>query len=203
MSSACLCRLERRTEVILSGRYGLHLGTSIPWSLAEGFAQPLATFGCNPGCVELRRMRCASPQALKLPHVDYIEEDAYVFAQSIPWNLGRIVPPLPGTDTYSPPSEHRGPHPVVWQLWGSCPRFGGHADGLLPFPRADEGDKVQIYLLDTSVQSTHREIAGRVLITDFQNVPEEDSSRFHRQVSLWLRGKPGAYPPSFLQCVRA
>jgi len=74
---------------------------------------------------------------------------------------------------------------------------------LLPFPRADEGDKVQIYLLDTSVQSTHREIAGRVLITDFQNVPEEDSSRFHRQVSLWLRGKPGAYPPSFLQCVRA
>ncbi|XP_040534092.1 proprotein convertase subtilisin/kexin type 9 [Gallus gallus] len=88
--------------------------------------------------------------ALKLPHVDYIEEDAYVFAQSIPWNLGRIVPPLPGTDTYSPPNE---------------------------------GDKVQIYLLDTSMQSTHREIAGRVLITDFQNVPEEDSSRFHRQAS--------------------
>lgn len=53
------------------------------------------------------------------------------------------------------------------------------------------------------MQSTHREIAGRVLITDFQNVPEEDSSRFHRQVSLWLHGNPGAYPPSFLQCVRA
>jgi len=42
LSSACLCRLERCTEVILSGRYGLHLGTSIPWSLARGFAQPLA-----------------------------------------------------------------------------------------------------------------------------------------------------------------
>lgn len=51
---------------------------------------------------------------------------------------------------------------------------------------------MQIYLLDTSVQSTHREIAGRVFITDFQNVPEEDSSRFHRQVSLCLCGKPGA-----------
>ncbi|XP_042675725.1 proprotein convertase subtilisin/kexin type 9 [Centrocercus urophasianus] len=88
--------------------------------------------------------------ALRLPHVDYVEEDAYVFAQSIPWNLGRIVPPLPGTDTYSPPNK---------------------------------GDKVQIYLLDTSVQSTHREIAGRVFITDFQNVPEEDSSHFHRQAS--------------------
>lgn len=63
---------------------------------------------------------------------------------------------------------------------------------MLPFPWADKGDKVQIYLLDTSVQSTHREIAGRVFITDFQNVPEEDSSRFHRQVSLCLCGKPGA-----------
>ncbi|XP_031459037.1 proprotein convertase subtilisin/kexin type 9 isoform X3 [Phasianus colchicus] len=88
--------------------------------------------------------------ALRLPHVDYVEEDAYVFAQSIPWNLGRIVPPLPSTGTYSPPNK---------------------------------GDKVQIYLLDTSVQSTHREIAGRVFITDFQNVPEEDSSHFHRQAS--------------------
>ncbi|XP_072199388.1 proprotein convertase subtilisin/kexin type 9 [Excalfactoria chinensis] len=88
--------------------------------------------------------------ALELPHVDYVEEDAYVFAQSIPWNLGRIVPPLPGTGTYSPPNK---------------------------------GDKAQIHLLDTSVQSTHRELAGRVLITDFQNVPEEDSSHFHRQAS--------------------
>ncbi|NXJ05264.1 PCSK9 convertase, partial [Odontophorus gujanensis] len=88
--------------------------------------------------------------ALKLPHVEYVEEDAYVFAQSIPWNLGRIVPPMPGTGSYSPPNK---------------------------------GDKVQIYLLDTSVQSTHREIAGRVLTSNFQNVPEEDGTRFHRQTS--------------------
>ncbi|NXL84253.1 PCSK9 convertase, partial [Alectura lathami] len=88
--------------------------------------------------------------ALKLPHVEYIEEDAYVFAQSIPWNLGRIVPPPPSAGTYSPPNK---------------------------------GDKVEIYLLDTSVQSTHREIEGRVLVTDFENVPEEDGTRFHRQAS--------------------
>ncbi|XP_021260710.1 proprotein convertase subtilisin/kexin type 9 [Numida meleagris] len=88
--------------------------------------------------------------ALKLPHVEFVEEDAYVFAQSIPWNLGRIVSLPPGTGTYSPPNK---------------------------------GDKVQIYLLDTSVRSTHREIAGRVLVTDFQNVPEEDGTRFHRQAS--------------------
>lgn len=50
--------------------------------------------------------RCiASPQALKLPHVEYVEEDSYVFAQSIPWNLGRIVPPQPSSGTYSPPSK--------------------------------------------------------------------------------------------------
>ncbi|NWS52429.1 PCSK9 convertase, partial [Chunga burmeisteri] len=88
--------------------------------------------------------------ALKLPHVEYVEEDAYVFAQSIPWNLGRIVPLQPGPGSYSPPNK---------------------------------GDLVEIYLLDTSVQSTHREIEGRVLVTDFENVPEEDGTRFHRQAS--------------------
>ncbi|NXV01475.1 PCSK9 convertase, partial [Cettia cetti] len=85
--------------------------------------------------------------ALKLPHVKYIEEDAYVFAQSIPWNLGRI---LPSSGTYSPPNK---------------------------------GDQVEIYLLDSSVQSTHREIEGRVTVTGFESIPEEDGTHFHRQAS--------------------
>ncbi|NXF43834.1 PCSK9 convertase, partial [Oceanites oceanicus] len=88
--------------------------------------------------------------ALKLPLVEYVEEDAYVFAQSIPWNLGRIMPPQPSSSVYSPPNK---------------------------------GDLVEIYLLDTSVQSTHREIEGKVLVTDFESVPEEDGTRFHRQAS--------------------
>ncbi|NXK85965.1 PCSK9 convertase, partial [Formicarius rufipectus] len=88
--------------------------------------------------------------ALKLPHVKYIEEDAYVFAQSIPWNLGRIVPPQPSSGVYSPPNK---------------------------------GELVEIYLLDTSVQSTHREIEGRVLVTGFESVPEEDSAHFHSKAS--------------------
>ncbi|NXN41542.1 PCSK9 convertase, partial [Rhinoptilus africanus] len=88
--------------------------------------------------------------ALKLPRVEYVEEDAYIFAQSIPWNLGRIVPPQPSLDTYSPPNK---------------------------------GDLAEIYLLDTGVQSSHREIQGRVLVTDFESVPEEDGTRFHRQAS--------------------
>ncbi|NXW82911.1 PCSK9 convertase, partial [Alopecoenas beccarii] len=87
--------------------------------------------------------------ALKLPHVEYVEEDAYVFAQSIPWNLGRIVPLQP-SGAYSPPNK---------------------------------GDLVEIYLLDTSVQSTHREIEGKVFVTGFENVPEEDGTHFHRQAS--------------------
>ncbi|NWX85363.1 PCSK9 convertase, partial [Nothoprocta pentlandii] len=88
--------------------------------------------------------------ALKLPHVEYVEEDSYVFAQSIPWNLGRIVPVLAEAGAYSPPNK---------------------------------GELVEIYLLDTGVQSTHREIEGRVLVTDFESVPEEDGTRFHRQAS--------------------
>lgn len=44
-------------------------------------------------------------QALKLPYVDYIEEDSYVFAQSIPWNLGRIVPEQYMLNEYNPPSK--------------------------------------------------------------------------------------------------
>ncbi|NXO61701.1 PCSK9 convertase, partial [Phainopepla nitens] len=88
--------------------------------------------------------------ALRLPHVKYIEEDAYVFAQSLPWNLGRIVPPQLGSGAYSPPNK---------------------------------GDLVEIYLLDTSVQSTHREIEGRVTVTGFESIPEEDGTHFHRQAS--------------------
>ncbi|NXR44937.1 PCSK9 convertase, partial [Hippolais icterina] len=88
--------------------------------------------------------------ALKLPHVKYIEEDAYVFAQGIPWNLGRILQLQPSSGTYSPPNK---------------------------------GDLAEIYLLDSSVQSTHREIQGRVTVTGFESIPEEDGTHFHRQAS--------------------
>ena len=37
--------------------------------------------------------------------------------------------------------------------------------------------------MDGSVQSSHREVEGRVLITDFNDVPEEDGVRVHRQVN--------------------
>ncbi|XP_029110846.1 proprotein convertase subtilisin/kexin type 9 [Scleropages formosus] len=88
--------------------------------------------------------------AMKLPHVEYIEEDSSIFAQAVPWNLDRIVLSKHTAGMYSPPND---------------------------------GDQVGVYLLDTSVQSTHREIEGRVLITDFNSVPEEDGVRVHRQAS--------------------
>lgn len=94
--------------------------TPSPGAFPEGpgFARAFATFmkpsrrkpGGEGGC-------CASPQALKLPHVEYVEEDAYVFAQSIPWNLGRIVPPQPSSGAYSPPSKCWGTGRAVG-LWG-------------------------------------------------------------------------------------
>ncbi|NXT07922.1 PCSK9 convertase, partial [Prunella fulvescens] len=88
--------------------------------------------------------------ALKLPQVKYIEEDSYVFAQSIPWNLGRIAPPQPSSGSYSPPNK---------------------------------GELAEIFLLDTGVQSTHREIEGRVTVTGFESIPEDDGTHLHRQAS--------------------
>ncbi|XP_054903384.1 proprotein convertase subtilisin/kexin type 9 [Poeciliopsis prolifica] len=91
--------------------------------------------------------------ALKLPHVQYVEEDSSIFAQSAPWNLQRLLRPHGGISlngTYLPPND---------------------------------GEMAEVYLMDGSVQSSHREVEGRVLITDFNNVPEEDGVRVHRQAS--------------------
>ncbi|XP_056388111.1 proprotein convertase subtilisin/kexin type 9 isoform X1 [Hyla sarda] len=88
--------------------------------------------------------------ALKLPHVNYIEEDSYVFGQSVPWNLDRIVPAPHVANHFNPPNT---------------------------------GESVEVYLLDTSIQSNHREIEGKVLVTEFENVPDEDGTRFYRQAS--------------------
>ncbi|KAM9357695.1 proprotein convertase subtilisin/kexin type 9 [Symphorus nematophorus] len=91
--------------------------------------------------------------AVKLPHVHYIEEDSSIFAQSAPWNLQRLLQPHGGT------SENGTYEPP------------------------NDGGKAEVYLMDGSVQSSHREVEGRVLITDFNNVPEEDGVRVHRQAS--------------------
>ncbi|XP_004642652.1 proprotein convertase subtilisin/kexin type 9 [Octodon degus] len=88
--------------------------------------------------------------ALRLPHVEYIEEDSSVFAQSVPWNLERILPARYQAEEYSAPSG---------------------------------GGLVEVYLLDTGIQSGHREIQGRITVTDFESVPEEDGTRFHRQAN--------------------
>lgn len=46
----------------------------------------------------------------------------------------------------------------------------------------DDGAKVTVYLMDSIIQATHREIKGRVMVTDFNSVPEEDGIRNHRPV---------------------
>lgn len=116
-------------------------------------------------------------QAVKLPHVQYIEEDSSIFAQSAPWNLQRLLQSHGGTSknaTYRPPSE-------------SVSVSDTHTHTVFTFLMrlfsADDGGIAEVYLMDGSVQSSHREIEGRVLITDFNNVPEEDGVRVHRQVT--------------------
>ncbi|XP_061593087.1 proprotein convertase subtilisin/kexin type 9 [Cololabis saira] len=92
--------------------------------------------------------------ALKLPHVHYIEEDSSIFAQSgAPWNLLRLLQPHGGVQENG---TYRPPN---------------------------DGGMAEVYLVDGSVQSSHREVEGRVLITDFSDVPDEDGVRVHRQAS--------------------
>uniref|UniRef100_A0A3P8V633 Proprotein convertase subtilisin/kexin type 9 n=1 Tax=Cynoglossus semilaevis TaxID=244447 RepID=A0A3P8V633_CYNSE len=91
--------------------------------------------------------------ALKLPHVHYIEEDSSIFAQSAPWNLQRLLQPHGST------SENGTYQPP------------------------NEGRTAEVFLMDGHVQDSHREIDGRVVITDFSNIPEEDGVRNHRQSS--------------------
>lgn len=91
--------------------------------------------------------------AVRLPHVHYIEEDSSIFAQSAPWNLQRLLQP------HGVASENGTYRP---------PNDGGEAE---------------VYLMDGSVQSSHRELEGRARLTDFSSVPEEDGVRVHRQAS--------------------
>lgn len=74
--------------------------------------------------------------------MEYVEEDAYVFAQSIPWNLGRIVPPQPSSGAYSPPSK-------CWGTGQDLGALGKDAELSAPGPisgasqkaRADHGGR--------------------------------------------------------------
>ncbi|XP_068581630.1 proprotein convertase subtilisin/kexin type 9 [Cebidichthys violaceus] len=91
--------------------------------------------------------------AATLPRVHYIEEDSSIFAQSAPWNLQRLLQPHGGT---SENGTYRPPN---------------------------DGGMAAVYLMDGDVQISHREIEGRVLVSDFINVPEEDGVRVHRQAS--------------------
>ncbi|GCB74653.1 hypothetical protein scyTo_0003744, partial [Scyliorhinus torazame] len=92
----------------------------------------------------------ALDMALRLPHIEYIEEDSSLFAQTSLWNLNRIAPSEQKMEQYTPPNN---------------------------------GDRVEVYLMDTSVQRNHREIEGKVLVADFENAPEEDGTRFYRQAN--------------------
>lgn len=121
-------------------------------------------------------------QAMQLPHVHYVEEDSSIFAQSAPWNLQRLLQPhgvASENGTYRPPSKFN----LICHPRGNTPRCQW-APLLVHCP--DDGGNAAVYLMDGSVQSSHREVEGRVHVTDFTNVPEEDGVRVHRQVTAQL-----------------
>lgn len=47
---------------------------------------------------------------------------------------------------------------------------------------ADDGREVEVYLMDGGILRSHRELRGRVLITDFHKVPVEKGGG-HREVT--------------------
>lgn len=78
--------------------------------------------------------------------------------------------------------------------WLVCFKDYIHLLVILSAPQAapwkDGAGPVEVYLLDTSMHSGHREVEGRVTVTDFENVPEEDETRFHRQARRAARPSP-------------
>ncbi|KAK7888634.1 hypothetical protein WMY93_024194 [Mugilogobius chulae] len=69
---------------------------------------------------------------------------------------------------------------------GTCRRYcslRGTSENGTYKPPVNDGGLAQVYLMDGSVHTSHREVEGRVLVTDFNHVPEEDGARVHRQAS--------------------
>ncbi|EPY84573.1 proprotein convertase subtilisin/kexin type 9 precursor [Camelus ferus] len=74
--------------------------------------------------------------ALRLPHVQYIEEDSFVFAQSIPWNLERILPVRPQVDEHHAPTALLLPStlrllPRSCHQANKCDSHGTHLAGVV------------------------------------------------------------------------
>nr|XP_061790667.1 proprotein convertase subtilisin/kexin type 9 [Nerophis lumbriciformis] len=90
--------------------------------------------------------------AMMLPHVQYVEEDSFIFAQSTPWNLQKLLWP------------HHG------STWNNA-TYNPHSDGGL----------VEVYLMDGRIRTSHRDLQGRVVTTDFDGIPEEDGVKVHLQ----------------------
>lgn len=59
-----------------------------------------------------------------------------------------------------------------------------HGSDLHMLSSAD-GRKVEVYLMDGGILRSHRELRGRVLLTDFHRVPVEEGGG-HREVKCKL-----------------
>ncbi|XP_069843728.1 proprotein convertase subtilisin/kexin type 9-like [Dipodomys merriami] len=94
---------------------------------------------------------------LRLREVTYIEEDSFAFGQSVMW----------GRNVISPQWNYY--HNVLWNMRRISPEW----IQLYSLNHHNQDDPVEVYLLDTSIQTNHREIKGRIIISNFERVPEE------------------------------
>lgn len=75
--------------------------------------------------------------------------------------------------------ERTDPH--VSPLLFAPVTYGRATSDLHMLSSTDDGRKVEVYLMDGGILRTHRELRGRVLITDFHKVPVEKGGG-HREV---------------------
>ncbi|XP_077440007.1 proprotein convertase subtilisin/kexin type 9 isoform X2 [Vanacampus margaritifer] len=150
-------RVPGRYMVMLHGEGDVHMSIRrlrVTAGRLGHQVEVLRTFFFFPGALRGFLVKMSSDViqvALTLPHVQYVEEDSFIFAQSAPWNLRKLLQPHPGrtweNTTYTPPND---------------------------------GSMAEVYLMDGSVRDSHRELKGRIVATDFNDTPEEDGVKASR-----------------------
>ncbi|XP_069843725.1 proprotein convertase subtilisin/kexin type 9-like [Dipodomys merriami] len=95
---------------------------------------------------------------LNLSQVKFIEEDSFAFAQSLLWTPHLIF------------CQRNHIRSILWNLRRISPEWNqSHS-----FNHSKRDNPMEVYLLGTRIQPNHLEIKGRINISNFERVPEEE-----------------------------
>ncbi|XP_042555271.1 proprotein convertase subtilisin/kexin type 9-like [Dipodomys spectabilis] len=97
-------------------------------------------------------------KVLSLRQVKFIEEDSFAFAQSLLWTPHLIL-------------CHRN---HIRSILCNLRRISPEWNQSHSFNHSKRDNPVEVYLLGTSIQPNHLEIKGRIIISNFERVPEEE-----------------------------